>query len=829
MLKSSFSLLLYFILIPQFSHSQTPVKKDAAAIYSDIQKLNFLGSVLYLAAHPDDENTRLISYYSNSVHARTAYLSLTRGDGGQNLIGTELREQLGVIRTQELLEARKVDGGIQYFSRANDFGYSKTPDETLKIWSKNEVLSDIVWVMRNFQPDVIINRFDARTPGTTHGHHTASAMLSLESFDLASDPTKFPSQLSYVKTWKPTRAFFNVSYFFYGSPEAFDKVDKSNFTSIPTGVFYNALGKSNQEIAALSRSRHQSQGFGSTGSRGMDTEYLEFVKGKPITSTNIFEGIDTSWNRVQGGQEIGKILEDVQRNFDFKNPSASVSELLRGYKLIQKLDDAHWKAVKSEEISDIILSCLGLYTEAVTQQPESTPDDVVKVSMEFTNRSAVPVILNSITAFPSAEKKVYNKKLDNNKSEKITASLKLANAPYTAPYYLNDQATVGMYSVPEQTDRGKPQIDRSVRLIYSFQVDGTEILKNQEVSYKYNDPVTGEIFENFDLVPAITTSITEKVQIFTKKKMAVTVKVKAGKDAVKGSLLLDLPKSWEVTPSEISFSIALKGAEENYTFTVTPPKDQEEVTAQAIAIMDGKRYDMEQTYIRYPHIAKQQLLQKAQAKFIKLDIKTGKQKIGYIMGAGDEVATSLSQMGYDVQILNPTDISKESLSKFDVIITGIRAYNTISELALKQDLLLDFVHSGKTMIVQYNTLGKLVTDKIAPFPLGISKDRVTDENAKVNFLAPQHSILNFPNKITHKDFEGWTQEQGLYYPNKWDKAFTPIISSHDEGEDPKNGAILVAKYGKGQYIYTGLSFFRELPAGVSGAFKLMANMISIPY
>ena len=829
MLKSSFSLLLYFILIPQFSHSQTPVKKDAAAIYSDIQKLNFLGSVLYLAAHPDDENTRLISYYSNSVHARTAYLSLTRGDGGQNLIGTELREQLGVIRTQELLEARKVDGGIQYFSRANDFGYSKTPDETLKIWSKNEVLSDIVWVMRNFQPDVIINRFDARTPGTTHGHHTASAMLSLESFDLASDPTKFPSQLSYVKTWKPTRAFFNVSYFFYGSPEAFDKVDKSNFTSIPTGVFYNALGKSNQEIAALSRSRHQSQGFGSTGSRGMDTEYLEFVKGKPITSTNIFEGIDTSWNRVQGGQEIGKILEDVQRNFDFKNPSASVSELLRGYKLIQKLDDAHWKAVKSEEISDIILSCLGLYTEAVTQQPESTPDDVVKVSMEFTNRSAVPVILNSITAFPSAEKKVYNKKLDNNKSEKITASLKLANAPYTAPYYLNDQATVGMYSVPEQTDRGRPQIDRSVRLIYSFQVDGTEILKNQEVSYKYNDPVTGEIFENFDLVPAITTSITEKVQIFTKKKMAVTVKVKAGKDAVKGSLLLDLPKSWEVTPSEISLSIALKGTEENYTFTVTPPKDQEEVTAQAIAIMDGKRYDMEQTYIRYPHIAKQQVLQKAQAKFIKLDIKTGKQKIGYIMGAGDEVATSLSQMGYDVQILNPTDISKESLSKFDVIITGIRAYNTISELALKQDLLLDFVHSGKTMIVQYNTLGKLVTDKIAPFPLGISKDRVTDENAKVNFLAPQHSILNFPNKITHKDFEGWTQEQGLYYPNKWDKAFTPIISSHDEGEDPKNGAILVAKYGKGQYIYTGLSFFRELPAGVSGAFKLMANMISIPY
>ncbi len=829
MLKTSFFLLLSFILIPFVLNAQTPVKKDAAVIYSDIQKLNFLGSVLYLAAHPDDENTRLISYYSNSVHARTAYLSLTRGDGGQNLIGTELREQLGVIRTQELLEARKIDGGIQYFSRANDFGYSKMPDETLKIWNKEEVLSDIVWVMRNFQPDVIINRFDARTPGTTHGHHTASATLSLEAFDLANDPSKFPSQLSDVKPWQPKRAFFNVSYFFYGSQDAFNKVDKSNFTSIPTGVYYNAFGKSNQEIAALSRSRHQSQGFGSTGSRGDDMEYLEFVKGAPIKSTNIFEGIDTTWNRVEGGKEIQTILEKVQREFSFKDPSLSVPELVTAYKLIQNLKDPHWKEVKSEEISSIILSCLGLYTESVTAEADSNPENSVKVTSEITNRSSVPVILSSITAFPTKEKKALNKKLNNNKPEKIITSIKLSSAPYSAPYYLNEKATEGMYSVENQQERGKPQAERSVKLKYSFLIDGTEISKMQEVAYKYNDPVTGEIFENFDIVPAVSTSITEKVQIFTKKKMAVTVKVKAGKDKANGKLTLELPATWEITPAEIPFSIALKGAEESFTFIVTPPKDQEEVTAQAVAFMDGKRYDLEQTYIRYPHIAKQQVLQKAQAKFIKLDIKTGKQKIGYIMGAGDEVATSLSQMGYDVQILNPADISKESLSKFNVIITGIRAYNTISELGLKQNLLLDFVHSGKTMIVQYNTLGKLVTDKIAPFPLTISKDRVTDENAKVTFLAPQHSILNFPNKITSKDFEGWTQEQGLYYPSKWDKAFTPIISAHDKGESPKDGAILVAKYGKGQYIYTGISFFRELPAGVSGAFKLMANMISIPY
>ena len=654
-------------------------------------------------------------------------------------------------------------------------------------------------------------------------------MLSLESFDLASNPKKFTSQLSSTEVWQPKRVFFNVSYFFYGSPEAFEKVNKSNFTSIPTGIYYNSRGKSNQEIAALSRSTHQSQGFGSTGSRGEDTEYLEFVKGKPISSTNIFEGIDTSWNRVQGGKEIGQILENVQESFNFKNPSASVAELLKAYKLILKLDNIHWKRVKSAEISDIILSCIGLYTEAVTQQSDSNPENQIEVSMELTNRSSVPLILSSITIFPTNEQRTYHKKLINNKSEKITTTLNLGSAPYSAPYYLNEQATDGMYSVTEQKDRGKPQLERAVRVTYNFLIGDEQISKSQEVAYKFNDPVTGEIFENFDIVPAVSTAIIEKVQIFTKKKMTVTVKVKAGKDAAKGIVKLELPKTWEVFPEEIPFSLELKGGEQNYTFTVTPPKQQEEAIAQAVAIMDGKKYDMEQTYIRYPHIAKQQVLQKAQAKFIKLDIKTGKQRIGYIMGAGDEVATSLSQMGYDVQILNPADISKESLTKFDVIITGIRAYNTISELALKQDLLLDFVHSGKTMIVQYNTLGKLVTNKFAPFPLTISKDRVTDENAKVTFLAPQHSILNFPNKITHKDFEGWTQEQGLYYPSKWDKAFTPIISAHDEGEDPKDGAILVAKYGKGQYIYTGISFFRELPAGVSGAFKLMANMISIPY
>lgn len=385
--KSSILLLL---LSFQIGLAQRPTKPTSVEIYHQIQKLNFLGSVLYVAAHPDDENTRLISYLSNDKKARTGYLSLTRGDGGQNLIGTELRELLGVIRTQELIEARKIDGGEQFFSRANDFGFSKNPTETLEIWDKNQVLSDVVWAIRKFQPDVIINRFDHRSPGTTHGHHTASAMLSLEAFDLVNDKSIYPEQLKYVSTWQPKRVFFNTSWWFYGSKEKFEKADKSTQTKLNIGTYYQSLGKSNQEIAALSRSCHQSQGFGNTGTRGEEDEYLEFLKGEKLNdNTNLFEGIDTSWNRVQGGKAIGDILNAVEKNFDFKNPSASIPELVKAYTLIQNLSDKHWKEVKTEEIKKIIAACAGLYFEAVADVQEITPDSPLKIKLEVINRSSI--------------------------------------------------------------------------------------------------------------------------------------------------------------------------------------------------------------------------------------------------------------------------------------------------------------------------------------------------------------------------------------------------------------------------------------------------------
>ncbi|WP_395066887.1 PIG-L family deacetylase [Flavobacterium sp.] len=824
-----FKITLVFLFIFQITNAQQPIKPNAVEIYHKIEKLNFLGSVLYIAAHPDDENTKLISYLSNEKNARTGYLSLTRGDGGQNLIGPELRELLGVIRTQELIEARKIDGGEQFFSRANDFGFSKNPDETLQIWDKNQVLSDVIWVIRNFKPDVIINRFDHRSPGTTHGHHTSSAMLSVEAFDKVNDASIYPDQLQLTSTWQPKRLFFNTSWWFYGSKEKFDAADKTNLSKIQTGVYYEQFGKSNQEIAALSRSRHQSQGFGSSGTRGEEEEYLEFLKGESLQDkTNIFEGIDTTWNRVKNGKEIGEILSNVQINFDYKNPATSIPELLKAYSLINKLEDLHWKKIKLEEIKKIISACTGLYLEATTKSNEITKNKLFMVDLEVINRSSVKMIWKGIESFSVYKNILKDTELTNNISKIVSVELNIPNEfQYNQPYYLKEKGTVGMYRVEDQKNIGKPDIIREATVIFLIEINGITIPFERNIVYKYNDDVKGEVYQPLDIVPIVTSSIQEKVYIFPNNKdKIVSVKIKAGKENINGAVHLEVPNNWKVTPTSIAFSIKNKDEEQMAVFTVSPSKDASEIVIKSIVTVDEIQYDKDKIDINYPHIYKQMVLKPAESMAIKLNIKTNNEKIAYIMGAGDEVPKSLKQMGYEVSIIKPEEISTEKLQNFDVIMTGIRAYNVVNGLALKQNILLDLVKNGKTMIVQYNTMDEFVTKDFAPYSLKISRDRVTEENAEVRFLAPENPILNVPNKISTKDFEGWKQEQGLYYPSEWDKNFIPIISANDKGETPKNGAILVANYGKGKYIYTGISFFRELPEGVAGAFRLLANMIA---
>lgn len=821
-----FSLLLFLIL--GHTQAQTPEKLNASEIHQEIKKLNFLGSVLYVGAHPDDENTRLISYFENKEKARVAYLSLTRGDGGQNLIGPELREQLGLIRTQELLAARNIDGGEQFFTRANDFGYSKTPEETLQIWDKDKVLSDVVFAIRKFKPDVIINRFDHRSPGSTHGHHTSSAMLSLEAFELAARPTAFTEQLKYTSVFQPKRVFFNTSYWFYGSREAFEKADKSAMLSLDVGVYFPELGLSNSEIAAISRSQHQSQGFGSTGTRGESKEYLELIKGD-MPQADVFEGINTSWSRIEGGEEIGEILEQVESEFNFRDPSKSLPQLIEAYKLIQELKNDHWRDVKSQHIKEIIIACSGLFLEAVATNPSATGGEQIPLELEAINRSSFPISLTSVELSPNNSQIRVNQSLVNNQSWTEELMLRLPeSAENTSPYWLRDMSTNGMYKVANPELIGLPETPVQTRAVFRMDFNGTEIEIARPVIHKFNDAVFGETYRPFMIIPEVSVSFEKDVEIFEKAEpRSISVVVTAGKDSLKGSLRLEAGKNWKIHPGEASFKINQKGGTAIRTFEIIPPENQDEAFIKPIAKVGGKEFSDKLIQIDYKHIPLQNLVIPAKLKAVRIKIQKKGEYIGYIDGAGDAVPQSLEQIGYRVEHLEPAEISSESLKKFDAVVTGIRAYNVVEELKYQQKDLLDYVKNGGTLIVQYNTSRGMLVDNPAPFPLQLSRDRVTDENAKVTFVSKDHPVLNKPNKITQKDFNNWVQERGLYFPDQWSEEFIPILSMNDEGEEPKQGSLLVANYGDGYFIYTGLSFFRQFPEGVPGAYRLFANMVSI--
>ncbi|WP_428743059.1 PIG-L family deacetylase [Tenacibaculum sp.] len=815
-----------FLLISLTINAQKPQKLNSNQIYEKIQKLNFLGSALYIAAHPDDENTRLIAYLSNHEKARTAYLSLTRGDGGQNLIGPEMRELLGVIRTQELLAARGVDGGEQRFSRANDFGYSKHPDETLKIWDKEKVLADVVWAIRTFKPDVIINRFNHRTPGTTHGHHTSSAMLSVEAFDLAGDKTKYPEQLQHTSTWQPNRLFFNTSWWFYGSEEKFAKADKSKMLNFDIGTYYPLKGLSNNEVAAIASSQHLCQGFGRLTTRGSQTEYVEFLKGEfPKDKKDIFSGINTTWNRVEGGGEIGDILYDVEQNFDFVNPSKHLPALLNAYQKVQQLKDEHWKSIKTKELKEIIEACAGLYLEASAVNSSATPNSTVDIDFEVLNRSGLLIELSSIKILPVHKKIEKDIDLVNNEKKTFKETILIPEISYSSPYWLQQPWSMGMYTVENQELRGKPETPRPIQVQFNLMIENQAISFVKPVVYRYSKRDKGEIYEPFEILPKVTTKLNDKVLIFaTSEPRKVSVEVRAGDVNTTGKISLLAPKGWKVLPKEADFSIAQKGDIQLVDFTVTPTENESEGLLKIKAPVGGKDYDKELVEINYDHIPKQSVLLTSQAKVVRLNIEKNGRQIGYIQGSGDAIPESLQQIGYEVTELNVNEING-NLAQFDAVVVGIRAYNTNKELQFKQKYLLDYVKNGGNLIIQYNT--NRGVDVQAPYELQLSRDRVTDEYSEVTMLAKDHSILNYPNKITEADFNGWVQERGLYFPDKWSKEYTPILSMHDKGESAKNGSLLVAKYGKGNYIYTGLSFFRELPAGVSGAYKLFANLLSV--
>ena len=827
--------ILSFVLILStmgFMSGQDFKPKTSSELHHDLQRLNFLGKVLYVAAHPDDENTRLISYLTHKTHATTAYLSLTRGDGGQNLIGTEIRELLGVLRTQELLAARGVDGGQQFFTRANDFGYSKTPEETLQIWNKDTILSDVVRRIRTFRPDVIINRFDHRTSGSTHGHHTSSAILSMEAFDLSANPRAYPQQLKELEPWQPSRIFFNTSWWFYGSQKNFQEASKNGLVSLDVGVFYPSLGMSNNEIASLASSKHLCQGFGRLNSRGEEMEYLELLKGESLEGQDIFQGINTTWTRIPEGDKIQSLLLPIEENFDFKNPANHLRNLLKAYALIQQIEDEFWRVQKSEQLRNLIKDIAGLFLAFEANVAYATPGETINATLKLLARNTSLISAKQIQIKGAKMlSSIVEKPLEANISAAIALPLEIQESKaFSNPYWLNGSPSLGMYEVEDQSLIGLPESPPAISAEVLLSVGDIQIPFNLPLVFRYAKPDKGELWERFKVVPPISVSISNDVVLFSEQSTKeVMVNVQSFAPNQKGELSLHLSKEWKIEPSTQSFEISQEGKQVSLKFTVYPPENATEAVATIEAKVSTKSYTKNLVSITYDHIPTQRVLVNAASKFVRLDLKKRGELLGYIMGAGDKVPESLEAIGYHVEQIDPLTITTDALKKYEAVILGVRVLNVIEGLALKKQELLDYVSHGGVLISQYNTANRRGNNEIsiAPFSLTNSSDRVTEENSAVKLLQPNHPILSFPNKITERDFEGWVQERGLYFPNRWDKSYIPILEMNDRSETAKQGSLLVAPLGDGYFVYTGLSFFRELPAGVPGAYRLIANIISL--
>lgn len=822
--KSLIYWLLVIVLAPYTARAQKPEAVNAAELMMRLKKLNTLGSVLYIAAHPDDENTRLIAWFSKERLYHTAYLSLTRGDGGQNLIGPEIRETLGLIRTYELLAARRIDGGRQFFTRANDFGYSKTAGETFAIWDSVQVMSDMIWTIRRFRPDVVVTRFNGEVGGG-HGHHTASALLAEKAFYLAGDPNVFKEQSKYVEPWSPARMYWNTSRWFYSDGERFDS---AKMAVANVGGYNPALGKSYTEIAAEARSMHRSQGFGSASSRGDAFEYLmPIANAKP--GEDPFAGIDVSWNRLKGGSEVGRLLQQAVEEFDPENPHLIVPILLQAREKMLSLEESHWKVLKLEELDQLVKACMGLFLEALANQHTAAAGDSLKISLEATNRSSVPAVLKEIKLTGLEEDALPGAPLPYNRALRFeTTAAVPAGAPLSQPYWLRKGGSNGMYKVDDQLLRGLPEEPAYFMAEFAVNISGQDFIFKTPVIFKEVDPAYGEIYKPLRIVPPAFITLDRQAYVFANPGPdTIRATVRAGKNGVSALIAPEVPSGWKISPRQIPVELAFKGQEAVVAFQIIPPTAPATGEIRISANVDGKDYSYSMIEVEYDHIPPVAWFPEAKSKIVKLDLKKKGSLIGYVAGAGDAVAASLRWIGYEVRRLGDDDFKNNHLRQYDAIILGVRAYNVNESLRRYQHQLFDYVRHGGVIIVQYNVDRGLVVDDIAPYPLQLSRERVTDEQAEVKILDPKHPAMNYPNKITSKDFEGWVQERGLYFANKWDPAFVPLLSSHDEGEKPLEGGLLAAKYGEGYYVYTGYSWFRQLPAGVPGAFRILANLIAL--
>jgi len=808
------------------------VGPSPAVILQELRGFQVFGSVLYVAAHPDDENTQLITYLATGRDYRTAYLSLTRGDGGQNLLGPEFGDLLGVIRTQELLAARRVDGGRQFFSRARDFGYSKDFRQTLTKWDRQQVLSDIVRVIRTFRPDVVITRFPPE-PSGTHGHHTASSALALEAFKLAGDPKAFPEQLGALAPWQPRRILWNG----YGPGRGGSDETAKGVLHIGIDGTDPVTGATFGVLAAKSRSMHRTQGFAnfsvaSAGS-GPRVESFQVLDGEPVAG-DIMDGVDTTWGRIPGGEEIGHLAHEAIFHFDPADPSASVPALLELKRLVARLPADPVVREKGQLLDRILQACLGLSVETTLSEREVVPGEPLRLRHTAIVRSAVPVNWVAVR-YPGYGREIRDSvELSPNLESVRDATRTLpAATPVSQPYWLLEEGTPGMFRVDDASLISLPENPPAMPVEDVFVVVGQKLVVQDEAVFIASGPTQAWSRLRPDVIPPVSLSFGSAVALFAPgSTRSVEVEVASSRSGAAGTLSLEAPPGWTVSSAGQPFRLSAVGDHTRLTFAVTAPMAPQSGAIGARADIGGAHYGTERISIDYPHIPPQLLQPPARLKAVCLDLAIRGSAVGYLPGAGDSTASSLAQMGYAVTELTDADLTPERLGKFDAVVIGVRAFNTRAGLGAHLPGLFAYVEAGGTVVEQYNTPGGLQAQPLAPYELKLSRDlphyRVTDENSAVTLLVPDHPAFNAPNRIVPGDFAGWVQERGLDFASEWDAAnFIPLLECSDAGEAPLKGGLLVARYGKGYFVYTGLSFFRQLPAGVPGAYRLFANLVSL--
>ena len=814
------SAILTFGFFSIASSAQQVRPAKSSEIYRDLKTLKHIPKVLYLAAHPDDENTGLLSWLINEQNVETGYLSLTRGDGGQNLLGTEQGAALGLIRTHELLEARKLDGAQQFFTRAIDFGFSKNTDDTFKQWDADSITADVVWVIRKFRPDVIICRFPP-TAAAGHGQHAASAVVAEKAFKLAGDKNAFPSQLKYVDVWQPKRLLWNT--FRFGATNT----TSESQLKVNVGQYDAQLGMGYGELAGLSRSLHKSQGAGTQSVAGLRTEYFSPVLGD-VAKISLFDRIPMNWSD-KGVGDIDELIDIVLLSFDYNHPDKSLHSLLMLRKRIAALQDVNLRKDKLAVIDKIILSCTGFMGEVVTNQAEAIAGNSYNFRLNVISRSSEPVILEQVNWINQTDN--LNRRVSGDSLLTIERKIQIpANSSITEPYWLEKQAkNAATFSVANDTLIGLAENESALNVSLLLKIENEKFTVKLPLSFKKLDPVKGDVVEQLRIVPALDLSFIEPVYFAKEKEaLSVTMRLKANKNINYGKV------SFKIGNTEIKSFTGINLAENTVTIKsfLIPAEDLAKIKAsqnklEAVFSSESNEFNKGQVLIQYPHLPSLQYFVPATTWLIKGDVKVLAKRIGYIQGAGDLIPEFLRQAGLQVDVLSEADIlNPTKLASYDAVVTGVRVINTEKRIKNWQTALKTYVENGGTIVMQYNTTQDMALQDFGIYPFNIGGKRVTEENATVKFLVPNHKLLNYPNKITAEDFSNWVQERGAYFPDKWDDQYEPLFEMNDAGEEPLKGSTLYAKYGKGNFIYTPLAFFRQLPAGNVGAARLFFNFIS---